>query len=163
AALWPDVRVAYAWVHRVAPVLTNASQHARATVKQRLRGRLGALTRHQAAAGALAPALAHFLKVSRSYWPGLLHAYAIPDLARTHNALEQFFGAHRYHERRAAGRTVASPSLVLTGSVRIVAAATTRIHAFAAHDLVPEDIEGWQTLRRTLATQRHHRTHRRRF
>jgi hypothetical protein len=28
---------------------------------------------------------------------------------------------------------------------------------------MPEDIEGWQTLRRNLAAQRYHRTHRRRF
>jgi hypothetical protein len=163
ASLWPDVRVAYGWVHRVAHVLANESQLAAGAVQRQFRGLLGALTRHRAAAGTLAPALAHFLKVSRSYWPGLLHCYAIPELPRTNNALEQFFGAHRYHERRATGRKVASPALVLTGSVQIVAAAATRLHPFMAHDLTLEDLASWQTLRRTLATRRQHRTLRRRF
>lgn len=163
ASLWPDVRVAYDWVHRVAKVLANESQRAGDAVQRGLRGVLGALTRYQANAGALAPALAHFRKVSQSYWPGLFHCYKVPTLPRTNNALEQFFGAHRYHERRATGRNVASPALVLTGSVRVVTAAATRIHPFAAHDLIPEDLAAWQTLRSTLATQRQHRTLRRRF
>jgi len=77
--------------------------------------------------------------------------------------LEQFFGAHRYHERRATGRKVASPALVLTGSVRVVAAAATRLQPFAAQDLMPEDIHDWQTLRRALTTRRQHRTLRLRF
>jgi hypothetical protein len=157
------VRVAYDWVHRVAKVLANESQRAGDAVQRGLRGVLGALTRYQANAGALAPALAHFRKVSQSYWPGLFHCYKVPTLPRTNNALEQFFGAHRYHERRATGRNVASPALVLTGSVRVVTAAATRIHPFAAHDLIPEDLAAWQTLRSTLATQRQHRTLRRRF
>lgn len=163
SALWPDVRIAYGWVHRVAQVLANEAQLTRGAVPRRLRGLLGALTRHQATAGALAPALGHFLKVSRSDWPGLFHCYAIPELPRTHNALEQFFGAHRYHERRATGRKVASPALVLTGPVRVVAATATRIHPFTAHDLLPEDIKAWQTLQRALTTRRQHRTLRRRF
>jgi len=163
ASLWPDVRVAYDWVHRVAQVLTNEPQLPGAAVKRRLGGLLGALTRHQATAGALAPALAHFLKVSRSYWPGLFHCYSVPELPRTNNALEQFFGAHRYHERRATGRKVASPALVLMGSVRLIAAAATRVHPFSAQDLAPEDVQHWQTLRHELATRRQHRTLRFRF
>ena len=79
ASLWPDVRVAYRWVHRVAHVLTNEKHYRGATVKRRLGGLLGAMTRHQDAAGALAPALAHFRKVTRSYWPGLFHCYEVPS------------------------------------------------------------------------------------
>jgi len=30
----------------------------------------------------------HLDTVSQSYWPGLLHCYAVPDLPRTNNALE---------------------------------------------------------------------------
>jgi hypothetical protein len=101
ASLWPTVRVAYRWVHRAAHILTNEEQHPGAAVKRRLGGVLGAMTPQQAAAGRLAPALAHCLKVSRSYWPGLFHCYDVPDLPRTKNDLEQFFGTHRYHERRA--------------------------------------------------------------
>ena len=65
AALWPDVRVAYGWVHRAAHVLNN-DQDGAAVVKRRLRGLLGAMTRHRAKAGALTAAVDHFLKVSRS-------------------------------------------------------------------------------------------------
>ena len=163
ASLWPDIRVAYTWVHRVAQVLSNEPQLVGAAVQRRLRGLLGALTRHQATAKTLAPALAHFRKVSRSYWPGLFHCYDVPELPRTNNALEQFFGAHRYHERRATGRKVASPALVLRGAVRVVAAAATRLQSFSAQDLAPQEREGWQTLRRGLTIRRQHRTLRLRF
>jgi hypothetical protein len=73
ASLWPDVRVAYGWVHRAAHILNNDAQSTEAAVKRRLQGLLGAMGQHQAKAGALAPAVGHFLKVSRSDWPGLLH------------------------------------------------------------------------------------------
>ena len=111
------MRVAYGWVHRAARLLTNAEQHPGAAVKRRLSSLTGAMTRHQAAAGTLAPALGHFRKVSRSYWPGLFHCYEVAELPRTNNDLEQCFGAHRYHERRATGRKGASPALVLSGSI----------------------------------------------
>ena len=73
--------------------------------------------------------LAHFRKVTRSYWPGLFHCYHIADLPRTNNDLEQFFGAHRYHERRTTGRTGASPALVLRGAVQMTARAATQLAA----------------------------------
>jgi hypothetical protein len=132
-------------------------------VKRRLGGLLGAMTHQAASAGALAPALTHFHRVTRSYWPGLFHCYSVPDLPRTNNDLEQFFGAHRYHERRATGRKVASPATVLSGSVRVVAAAATRLHTFSAGELAPENIKAWQGLRHDLATRRQQRTLRRRF
>ena len=163
AALWPDVRVAYGWVHRAAHVLNNDDQDGEAVVKRRLRGLLGAMARHHAKAGSLAPAVDHFLKVSRSYWPGLFHCYSIPDLPRTNNDLEQFFGAHRWHERRTTGRKGATPGLVLRGSVRLVACAATRLRPFTSEDLVPETIHAWQELRHNLETRRHQRTQRRRF
>lgn len=163
ASLWPDVRVAYRWVHRAAHLLSNEEQHPAVAVKRRLGGLLGAMMRHRGAAGALVPALEHFLKVSRSYWPGLFHCYEVPDLPRTNNDLEQCFGAHRYHERRATGRKGASPALVLRGSVQLIAAMATRLHAFAAWELAPEEVRDWKSLRRELDTRRHRRTLRRRF
>ena len=69
AALWPDIRVGYRWVHQAAHILSNQDQHEALTVQRRLGGLLGAMTRQQAAAGTLAPALGHFRKVTRSYWP----------------------------------------------------------------------------------------------
>jgi hypothetical protein len=163
AALWPDVRVAYGWVHRAAHVLNNDDQAGAAVVKRRLQGLLGAMTRHHAKAGALTSAVDHFLKVSRSYWPGLFHCYSIPDLPRTNNDLEQFFGAHRCHERRTTGRKGATPGLVLRGAVRLVAWAATRVRPFASEELVPETVSAWQELRHALETRRHQRTQRRRF
>ena len=151
ASLWPDVRVASHWGHRAAHVLTHADQLPGTPVKRRLGGLLGAMTRHRAAAGRLTPALPHFLKVSRSYWPGLLHCYEVLDLPRTHNDLEQYFGAHRYHERRATGRQGASPALVLRGSVRLVAATATRLRVFSTADLAPQDGNAWKALRQELA------------
>jgi hypothetical protein len=163
ASLWPEVRVAYRWVHRAAHVLTNEDQHPGVAVQRRLSGLLGAMMRHRAAAGALAPALAHFLKVSRSYWPGLFHCYEIPDLPRTNNDLEQSFGAHRYHERRATGRKGASPALVLRGSVQLIASIATRLHVFAPWELAPKEVSTWQSLRHDLDVRRQRRTLRRRF
>ena len=163
ASLWPDVRVTYNWVHRAAHILNNEDQDGEVVVKRRLQGLLGAMTRHHAKAGSLAPAVDHFLKVSRSYWPGLFHCYSIPDLPRTNNDLEQFFGAHRCHERRTTGRKGATPGLVLRGSVRLVAWAATRLRPFTSEDLVPETVRAWQELRHNLETRRHQRTQRRRF
>ena len=163
AAVWPDVRVGYHWVHQAAHILSNQEQHEASTVQRRLGGLLGAMTRHQAAAGTLAPALEHFRKVTRSYWPGLFACYTVPALPRTNNALEQFFGAYRYHDRRTTGRKVASPGLVLSGSVCVIAATATRLHTYSAAELAPENVKAWQELRQARETRRQQRTLRRRF
>ena len=158
------MRAAYDWVKRAANILANANALDGKSVQRRYRALLGAMARsHNRSAPTLRTMLAHFRKVTHSYWPGLFHCYHRAELPRTNNDLEQFFGAHRYHERRATGRKVASPALVLMGSVRLVAAAATRVQPFAAHDLTPEDVRSWQTLRRALATRRQHRTLRLRF
>jgi len=163
AALWPDVRMTYGWVQRAAHILNNEDQLGEAAVKRRLQGLLGAMTRHQARAGSLTPAVDHFIKVSRSYWPGLFHCYSVPALPRTNNDLEQFFGAHRYHERRTTGRKGASPALVLRGSVQLVAYAATRLRPFTGEELAPDQPQTWRELRQRLETRRQQRTQRRRF
>ena len=89
----------------------------------------------------------HFRKVTRSYWPGLFRCYDVADLPRTNNDLEQFFGSYRYHERRASGRKVAWPGTVVRGSVRLVAAAATRLRPIEGADLVPSDLAAWRELR----------------
>lgn len=150
SSLWPAVRLAFAWVRRAAHILKNEEGLSARDLMRRLRALLGALTRHQAKAGRLAPAIAHFLKVTRSYWPGLFHCYRVTDLPRTNNALEQLFGSNRYHERRTTGRKVASPALVLRGSVRLLAATATRLRSRSAMDLQPRDLARWQQLRQQL-------------
>ena len=121
------------------------------------------MRQHRTTAGPLAPAVEHFLQVSRSDGPGLVHWYTVPDLPRTNTALEQFFGAYRYHERRATGRKVASPAVVLRGAVRLVACVATRLRPFTSAALAPAPVSAWQELRHALETRRHQRTQRRRF
>ena len=84
-------------------------------------------------------------------------------MPRTNNALEQRFGSQRYHERRASGGKAGSPSLVLRGAARLVAAVATRQRAFTADDLAGADRAEWARLRQELDERRHRRTQRRRF
>lgn len=162
-ALWPDVRVAFAWVHRAAHVLSNAEERGAPEVMGSMRSLLGAMARNRAKAGTLAPALERFLKVTRSYWPGLFHCYAVEGLPRTNNDLEQFFGSSRHHERRATGRKGASPALVLRGSVRLVSGAATRVRTRSGPELQPRDPAQWNRLRRQLDARRHIRRYGLRF
>jgi len=108
------------------------------------------MRREQESLGALAPAIAVFRKVSRSYWPGLFRCYTTPGLPSTNNDLEHCFGSARYHERRATGRRGASPTLVVRGQVRLAAAIGTGGRPLAADELRPADLTAWRTLRRAL-------------
>jgi hypothetical protein len=121
------------------------------------------MTAGQAALGALAPAVAHFHKVTASYGAGLFHCYDVPDVPPTNNALEQYFGSARYHERRATGRKGASPGLVVRGAVRLVAAVATRSRPFADADLCPADLAAWRALRGRLQARQAARRAQRRF
>lgn len=156
------MRRAFGWVHRAAEVLADGGGGG-AAVRRRLRALVGAMARHAGAAGRLAPAVAHFLKVTRSYWPGLFACYDMPDLPRTNNDLEQLFGSHRYHERRASGRVAASAGTVVRGAVRVVAAAATRLGAVTAAELAPGDLEAWRALRSELEGRNEGRVLGRRF
>jgi hypothetical protein len=161
--MWPDVRTAFGWVHRAAAILRNKKGLDAAGVRRRYRGLIAAMARHRRAAGRLAEAFAHFLKVTRSYWPGLFRCYETDGLPRTNNELEQFFGSYRYHERRCSGRKVACPGTVVRGSVRVVAAAATRLSPIDVADLVPRDLSSWRDLRGSLGRRQAVRTLGRRF
>jgi hypothetical protein len=163
AALWPTLTVMYAWVHRAAHIWGDNGPGTAAGARQQLSGLLGAMVRHRAALGSLAQAATHFVKVTRSYWPGLFHCYDVADLPRTNNALEQFFGSHRYHERRASGRKGGAPGLVVRGQARLLASAATRGQTFTAADLAKADPVRRQELRRQLEARRQRRVQRRRF
>jgi hypothetical protein len=102
------VKYTYWFVHAVAHSLGNPQEES-AAVARRVNGALGAMQRYRNAAGTLTDAFAYFLKVTRSYRHGLFDTYALPDLPRTNNGLEQLFGSQRCHERRATGRKTAAP------------------------------------------------------
>ncbi len=112
---------------------------------------------------AVAKQLRHFLKVTRSYRPGLFGCYRSADLPRTNNDLEQLFGSQRYHERRASGRKVASPGLVVLGSVRLVAGLATRLRPEQGLAMGENYVEPWRQLRTRLEKRREARRRQRRF
>jgi hypothetical protein len=85
-------------------------------VRGRFDGLIGAMHRHAAQAGALAPAVGHVHKGARSSRPGLFHGTDVADLPRTNNDLEPLVGSARHHERRATGRKTAAPAAVLRGT-----------------------------------------------
>ena len=164
ASLWPTVRAAYDWVKRVAEMLANAQDLDSHGVKRHFRALLGAMARNQnRSTPTLTAMLAHFRKVTRSYWPGLFHCYHIAHLPRTNNALEQFFGAHRSHERRTTGRKGASPARVLRGSVKMTARAATRLRPFEGEELAPQNLQAWKALRQKLESRHQQRVRRSRF
>jgi hypothetical protein len=163
ASSWPDVRSAYDRVRRAASILSNEAGLDGAGVRGRYEDLIAEMTGDTEAAGSLRGAIGHFLKVTRSYWPGLFACYDTAELPRTNNDLEQFFGSYRYHERRASGRKVASPGTVVRGSVRLVASAATRLGSIDGADLAPSDRTKWRLLRGTLDRRQATRTLGRRF
>jgi hypothetical protein len=163
AALWPAIERVYGWVLRAAHILGNEAGEAAAMIQRRFDGLVGAMARHRASAGPLTAAVDHFCKVARGYRPGLFHCYAVRDLPRTNNGLEQLFGSQRYHERRATGRRAASPAAVLRGEVRLIAATATRLHPPTSRDLGRVSRNRWRDLRERLDQRRHARTLRARF
>ena len=168
AELFPEVRIGFGWGHRVARLLDNPGGLPGEKVKKRLRGmlsRMRAAARRAQERGqaGLAEGLRHFVKVSKSYEPGLFHCYDVEGLPRTNNDLEHLFGSHRYHERRASGRKVASPGLVVRGSVRLVASAVTRLREVTGEELAPQDLREWQQLRHRLERRQESRRRQRRF
>lgn len=163
ASLWDPIQTAFGWVFSAAKILKNEAELSGQQTRLRLRGLMGAMQRWQIKTGELKATIDHFLKVTRSYWSGLFHCYDVPDLPRTNNDLEHLFGSQRYHERRVTGRKLASSSLVLRGSVRIVSAMATRLRSFSADDLKPKSIVEWRTLRAELTQHRYQRTLQRRF
>ena len=162
-AMWPAIRIAYAWVHQAARLLENEDELAGSEVRQRLEDLLTEMRDGQATVGTLQPAVAHFLKVSASYWPGLFHCYDSPGLPRTNNLLEQFFGSVRYHHRRASGRIRASAGTVVRGSVRALASAASRLHHFGEYELRHPNLDRWRDLRQSLELRQEARRQQGRF
>ena len=148
--LWPAIRQAYAWVHQAAHLLSNPEQHDVATLQQEYQQLLETMTQQQNLLGELASAVTHFCTVTQSYREGLFQCYQVENLPRTNNDLEQYFGTARHVERRATGRKRASPTLVVRGSVRAVAAGASRCFPISATELRLTDVTAWRALRQTL-------------
>ncbi len=158
APLWPPIQTAYALVHQAAHVLANHEQRNAAGVQQAYQEVLTQMRDSQASLGPLASALAHFHKVTASYWPGLFPCYDVSGLPRTNNGLEQYFGSARHLERRATGRKGASPALVVRGAVRVVASMAPQLQPFTPAQLQPRDVAAWKALRQRV--DRRHATRR---
>jgi hypothetical protein len=149
-ATWPAIRTAYGWVHQAARLLENEDDAPGSEVRRRLDALLAEMRDEQATVGALQPAVAHFLKVSASYRPGLFHCYDVPGLPRTNNDLEQYFGSARYHQRRASGRVHATAATVVRGSVRVLAVTASRLAVFGEYHLRHPNLARWAGLRHSL-------------
>ena len=162
-AMWPAIRIAYSWVHQAARLLENEDALTGSEVRQRMEALLAEIRDEQATVGTLQPAVAHFLTVSASYWPGLFHCYDIPGLPRTNNLLEQFFGSVRYHHRRASGRIRASAGTVVRGSVRTLASTASRLHRFGEYELRHPNLDRWRDLRQSLELRQEARRQQGRF
>jgi len=162
-SMWPAIRVAYSWVHRVARLLENEDALTGAEVRQRMEDLLAEIRDDQATVGTLQPAIAHFLKVSASYWPGLFYCYDVAGLPRTNNALEQLFGSVRYHHRRASGRIHASAATVVRGSVQTLASTASRLHLFGEYELRHPNLDRWRGLRHSLELRQEARRQQGRF
>jgi hypothetical protein len=151
APLWPAIQTGYALIHHAAHLLANHDELDGATLRQTYQDQVLTPWRaHEAPDDPLATAAATFAKVSESYWPNLFHCYDVSALPRTNNDLEQYFGAARHLERRATGRKMASPALVVRGAVRVVALLATHDRPLSADDLRPRDVAAWKTLRQRL-------------
>ncbi len=162
AASWPDVRSAYEWVRRASSILANQAGLDAAGVRARYEDLIAETTREagcRQATGRCA-AVGHFLKVTRSYWPGLFACYDAADLPRTNNDLEQFFGSYRYRRRASGGRWPRRGRG--RGSVRMASAAT-RLRPVDGAVLAPTNPAAWRLLRRTLDRRQATRTLGRRF
>jgi hypothetical protein len=161
--MWPTIRIAYEWVHRAARLLENEDELTGYEIRRRMDDLLAEMRDGQTTVGTLQPAIAHFHKVSASYWPGLFHCYDVDGLPRTNNGQEQFFGSVRYHHRRASGRIRASAGTVVRGSVRALASTASRLHPFGEYELRHPDLDRWRSLRDPLELRQEARRQQERF
>ena len=163
APLWPPIATAFAWVHQMATLLDNDTELDGDQVQDHFEQLLQQIEQDKEQAGSLSFGIDHFLKVTRSYAPGLFHCYELAGLPRTNNDLEQLFGRWRHHQRRCSGRKVAPASLVVRGAVQIVAAIATQMRSFTADDLSTVSLAAWQTVRTDLNCRQQKRNQQRYF
>jgi len=161
--LWPEIELAYSWVHRAAHILNNEQGHDVLLIRQEYRGLLAEMAAGRSELGCLAGAVGHFRKVTKSYWGHLFTCDEHPAIPQTNNDLEQCFGSVRYAERRASGREGGAPGLVVRGRVRLLAAVVSRTVPLGAAELAPRDLARWRELRTELAYRQEGRRRQLRF
>lgn len=150
-------------MHQIASLLSHPEHLGVAELQQQFHQILDRMKDNKTEVGDLADGIDHFIKVTHSYEPGLFHCYSLEGLPRTNNDLEQVFGQFRHHQRRSTGRKAAPASLVLRGSVRLVAAVTTRIQTFGVKDFATVPLDQWRAVRAELRKHQLKRIEQRRF
>ena len=163
APLWAPIRVTADWLHQVAHLLSEDRSLTPLERQQQVSQLLETMHQEKAAAGSLEAGIDHFLKVTESYWAGLFHNYEIEALPRTNNDLEGSFGQLRHHQRRVSGRKAAPASLVLRGSVRLIAAVATRVKTFSAKEFATVSCARWRQVRTELKVHQRKRDQQRCF
>jgi hypothetical protein len=138
-------------VRQAAQILANKPEYTGAQVRAGYLAFVAQMQEQQADLGPLGEAIAHFCQITHNFAPGLFQCYDVEGLPCTNNALEECFGVARLHERRATGRRGAIPGVVVRGSVRVVAAVTSKQQVFSAEELQPQDYLQWRRLRAQLA------------
>jgi hypothetical protein len=161
--MWSPIIVAYDWVHHAAQILNNHVEFDGSIVQLCLSALIEAMSARQTCAGSLLGGVIHFLKVTASYWSGLFYCYSVLGLPKTNNDLEHIFGTVRHHHRRCTGRKVAPASLVLRGSVQLIACVATQLTTFNAQQLASVPIADWYYLRSHLHQHRLRRVKQLRF
>jgi hypothetical protein len=150
ATLWPPLQNAYRFVHKAKGILANPQQDAGQHVREEYLALLAQTRDEIATLGPLDSAFEHFCHITDNFAAGLFQCYDIEGLPRTKNDLEHCFGVARVHERRATGRRGAIPGVVVRGSVRVMAAVTSKQQLFSVEELRPKDYQRWRDLRRQL-------------
>ncbi len=159
---WGPLQTAQRWIARAGEVLANEERAGAARVEEKYREVLEDVLKAKGDAR-VAEWATIFYKVTRSYWRGLFECYDMPELPRTNNELEQYFGAARHHERRATGHKRPTSALVVRGSVRLVAAVATQLSEWSGEALRPSSVEVWRKLRKELEERHEARRASRRF
>lgn len=163
--LWSSLILIFTWIGQAAAILDNPGAQTGAIIQGQYRAFLERLSAQLTAPSgeAIRGLGEHFLKITRSYWPGLFHCYNVAGLLRTDNDLEHLFGTLRHQERRITGRKVATPSLITRGPVRVLAAVISRLQPVDPVQLGLVDPMVWQATRRQLQRLRQARGLQRRF
>lgn len=137
-------------VRQAAQILANEPQHTGAQVRTRYLAFVKQIQKQHTDLGLFGEIITHFCQITHNFATGLFQCYDVEGLPCTNNDLEQCFGTARVHERRATGRRGAIPGVVVRGSVRVVAAVTSKQHLFSAEELQPRDYLRWRELRAQL-------------